>query len=299
VEPEKKFQERADALISLLVSDWRPTPRQILWAVRIGIVMGLLVAIGYPYGITLWDWAKLLIIPAAIAAGGLWFNAQQRDREQKLAAQHAQDETLQAYLDQMRQLLLDEDKPLRQSKEGDEVSTFARSLTLTSLSQLDGRRKGLLVQFLREARLIQGTEGMSGLGSGKPGWAQRRPIIGLTSDDLSNIDLSDADLNYVILGEANLSGANLRGADLSNTILFNTDLTDADLSDATVSWWGGLASCKSLKGATMPDGQKYEDWLKSKGSGKDGENSGPSQQFRTSEKADYRNFALLGFHALR
>jgi hypothetical protein len=155
VEPEKTLRERAEDLISLLVPDWRPTPRQSLWIIRIGVVLGLLFAIGYTYGVTLWDWIKLLIAPAVIAAGGLWFNAQQRD-------------------------------------------------------------------------------------------------------------LSDADLNYVILGEANLSGANLRGADLSNAILFNTDLTDADLSDATVSWWGGLNSCKSLKGATKPNGQKYEDWIMSK-----------------------------------
>jgi hypothetical protein len=33
---------------------------------------------------------------------------------------------------------------------------------------------------------------------------------------------------------------------------------------------------KSLNGATMPDGQKYEDWLKSKGRGEDGENGGLS-----------------------
>jgi len=26
----------------------------------------------------------------------------------------------------------------------------------------------------------------------------------------------------------------------------------------------------------MPNGQKYEDWLKSKGSGEEGKNSGPS-----------------------
>jgi len=32
----------------------------------------------------------------------------------------------------------------------------------------------------------------------------------------------------------------------------------------------------SLEGTTMPDGQKYEDWLKSRGRGQDGETSGPS-----------------------
>ena len=33
-----------------------------------------------------------------------------------------------------------------------------------------------------------------------------------------------------------------------------------------------LEAAKSLKGATMPNGQKYEDWLKSKDRAEDGEN---------------------------
>jgi hypothetical protein len=38
-----------------------------------------------------------------------------------------------------------------------------------------------------------------------------------------------------------------------------------------------LAECKSLKGATMPNGQQYEDWLKDReGRGEHGENTGPS-----------------------
>ncbi len=32
----------------------------------------------------------------------------------------------------------------------------------------------------------------------------------------------------------------------------------------------------SLEDATVPNGQSYEEWLKSKGRGEDGENSGPS-----------------------
>jgi uncharacterized protein YjbI with pentapeptide repeats len=59
------------------------------------------------------------------------------------------------------------------------------------------------------------------------------------------------------LSNANLSGANLKGA----------DVTEEQLDQA-----------KSLEGATMPNGQKYEEWLKDKeGRGEDGENSGPSQ----------------------
>jgi hypothetical protein len=85
----KTPRERAEALISLLVSDWRPAPRHVLWAIRIAIVVSLLVAIGYSYGITLWDWIKLLIVPAVIAGGGLWFNRQQQER------QHAHETFLQ------------------------------------------------------------------------------------------------------------------------------------------------------------------------------------------------------------
>jgi uncharacterized protein YjbI with pentapeptide repeats len=50
-------------------------------------------------------------------------------------------------------------------------------------------------------------------------------------------------------------------------------LSKANLSEATVSH-KRLRAAKSLEGATMPNGQKYEEWLKSRG--EDGENSGPS-----------------------
>jgi hypothetical protein len=34
-----------------------------------------------------------------------------------------------------------------------------------------------------------------------------------------------------------------------------------------------MRQADTFKGTTMPDGQKYEDWLKSKGCGEDGENT--------------------------
>src|SRR6266480_1718507 len=45
-----------------------------------------------PPGKNLWDWMQLLIIPIVLAVGGLWFNQIQKDREQKVAEQHAQTE---------------------------------------------------------------------------------------------------------------------------------------------------------------------------------------------------------------
>jgi len=257
----------------------KPGRRNLLLAATIAAVLltvVVLIRIGQPLQWTgfreqtLWDWLQLLLaatVTAMIAYFGQNISRQQYLGQQVAEEKRAQEEALQAYLDQIGQLLLDKDKPLRQSKEGDEVSILARARTLTALSQLDGKRKGILIRFLSEAWLIQGGPGME---SGVRGWTQHRPIIALTAADLSDADLSDADLTYALLAEATLRSANLRGADLSNTVLFNTDLTGADLLHATVTWWGGLNSCKSLEGATMPNGQKYEDWLKDREGG--GEN---------------------------
>jgi uncharacterized protein YjbI with pentapeptide repeats len=61
------------------------------------------------------------------------------------------------------------------------------------------------------------------------------------------------------LYEANLQRADLRKADLQEANLLEANVTDEQ-----------LAYTRSLQGATMPDGQEYEDWLKSKGSREDG-----------------------------
>jgi hypothetical protein len=136
---------------------------------------------------TLWDWLDLLIVPFVLAVGGYLFTrsesrraeqsaieqrnldretAEQRTKEDRwlaheraetdrqIADQRRQDETLQAYLDYIGELLLNKDMPLRQSKARDEVRTLAQARTLTILRRLDGERKGRVLQFLYEAGLI-------------------------------------------------------------------------------------------------------------------------------------------------
>ncbi len=74
------------------------------------------------------------------------------------------------------------------------------------------------------------------------------------------------------LREANLRGANLQGAILWEADLKRAFLQDANLKGAKVTV-EQLSDTLTLYGSTMPDGQKYEDWLKDKeGSGKDMEN---------------------------
>lgn len=288
-------RERAEDLVSLLVSDWRPTPRQVLWAVRIAVVLGLLVAVGYYYGITLWDWIKLLVVPAAIAAGGLWFNRQQQERALRVESQRAQDEALQAFLDQMGQMLLDEDRPLRKSKQGDEVRTLARARTLTVLARLDGARKESIIEFLYESDLIFRGRAVVDLSRADLSDADLTALY-LMSADLHGVDFSGADLSWVDLNDswlrgtylmdATLHGTFLAGADLVMADLSNADLSEAILDDANLTdefdvfdtkltgvnftnatltganvTYEQLRQAESLRGATMPNGQKYEEWL--------------------------------------
>jgi uncharacterized protein YjbI with pentapeptide repeats len=273
-------------------SRWRPTRRQLLWASGIVAVLALAVLVGYRYGITLWDWLQLLIVPAVIAGGGLWFNVQQREREQRIANERAQDEALQAYLDGVAQLLTDKEQPLHNAQPGDNLSTVARARTLTVLGSLDSDRKRSVLQFLYESGLIYKEQTLLN----EADLIERRHnIVNLEQANLQGVylrraylkyaDLSGADLRFANLigadlrGEANLIGANLfQAADLSEANLHranlsDADLSDADLSDAHLTDASGIANeeleqqAASLEGATMPDGQKYEEWLKSKDRG--------------------------------
>ena len=184
---------------------------------------------------TLWDWLQLFIVPLALAAIRLWFSAQQDSHQQKIEEkraksdrhieeQRAQDAALQAYLDQMSQLMLEGD--LLDSKQDSEVRTLARARTLTVLTRLDSRRKGSVVQFLHEASLIK----------------KERPVV-----SLSAVRLRGADLSHLDLLEANLSGANLNWADLSGVEMSGANLSDAHLNYADLT--GGA----DLSGADLSD----------------------------------------------
>lgn len=276
-------------------------------------------------GKPLWDWMQLLIVPLVLAIIGLLFQLQQAERqrtfdkqqqtledrraeaEQEVAEQRAQAAALQAYLDQMGDLLLE--KNLRESDADSEVRTLARARTLVVLETLDSDRNNRVLRFLEETGLIQsGPEGRApivslkyaALGDFKLKGRQLLRGTDLTQAGLNGANLSAAhlegtDLSGAHLGEshlrdaylrdAKLSGADLRGADLRGADLRGADLSDAegrfesgahmvgtrldgayldgaDLTNARVSEEQLLREPESLEGATMPNGKKYEEWLK-------------------------------------
>ena len=268
----------------------RLTRTQVTW-IGIGVVAGLFAAIvvfggyyfewkwtGYPKR-TPWDWMDLLIVPVVLAIGGYLFTRSENRATQAAAERRAQEEALQAYLDNMSDMLIpNKDQPsLYKARSGDSLSFVARAQTLTVLPRLDGNRKARIVQFLFESGLID----------------KDHPILDLSGADLTGADLSRAQLygtSGVNLSKADLSGANLSEAELSVVYVTNNiyqveaDLSEANLSEADLSGAnlsganprGANLSRVTLTGATMPNGQKYEDWLKSKNHEQDGKNDGSS-----------------------
>jgi uncharacterized protein YjbI with pentapeptide repeats len=294
-------------------------------------------------GKTVWDWLQLLIVPIMLSLITVAFTWQQNARQQHFESKRAQQAqkienqraeadreiqeqqnqqaTLQTYLGQMGELLLDRD--LRNASENSDVRRLARARTLVVLDSLSPDRQNRVLRFLDETELIQT----------RP--PDRPPIISLkyaslhdfelkgkqllkgtdlTQATLSGGDLAEADLEGTNLSRAHLGGADLddarlRDAKLNGAYLYDTDLSGADLSGADLSDAKGrfesgarmrganlhgtdlsranltnavvtkeqLQEAESLEGATMPDGEKYEDWLKDKESlGEDREDSGSS-----------------------
>jgi hypothetical protein len=268
-----------------------------VWIVGSSVLALALILVGYRYKITLWDWAQLLFVPAVLAAGGLWFNRQQQERQREdarqqqerelaLAERRSQDEALQAYLDQMSTMLMPtKDQPsLYKARPGDSLSSVARARTLTVLPRLDGNRRARVVQFLYESGLIARDHPVLALRGANLSEANlyRANLSGvnlyradlsaadlkganLYGADLHRGDLSAADLRRATLLAANFSGADLKGANLDGATLDEADLSGADLSNVIGLSEEQIAEAKTLEGATPPNiGYKDEDWLKSK-----------------------------------
>lgn len=168
-------------------------------------------------GKTLWDWLRLLITPVALTIGGFWFSQIQKNNELKIADDNQREATLQAYIGNMSELLLE--KKLRESQPEDEVCKVACVRTLIVLHRLDARRKGSALQFLYEANLID----------------KDKRIIDLQGADLRRTDLSETELSGADLRHANLCHANLCHASLIDGILRGANLVEANLSKADLS----------------------------------------------------------------
>ena len=181
----------------------------------------------------------LLIVPTVLALGVYWLNSSQKKTEQEIEIMRQQQATLEAYYDRMTDLLLHHN--LRIPNENDEKRSIARARTLAVLRSLDAERKGQILRFLHESRLLWGEvpgEEVHNLNSYVYGEKNNEamPIV-----NLQGADLSTAKLKEISLGLSDPRGVDMRtgpnehGTDLRFTVLRGVDLSKADLEGANLS----------------------------------------------------------------
>jgi hypothetical protein len=172
---------------------------------------------------TLWDWMGLLVVPAVLAIGAYFFSRTERMAEREaadkrakterdIARDQARDVALQSYFDRMTELMVE--RKLRESAPQDGVRVIARAKTLTTLDQLDGLRRALLLRFLYEAELIKLDD----------------PVVAMRGASLSNTILHNVDLSECDLSAVNLREAQLMIMDMEKAKLVRVDLAEANLA---------------------------------------------------------------------
>jgi len=114
----------------------------------------------------------------------------------------------------MSELLLKE--KLRTTKKK-EIRDVARTRTISIMRVLDTKRNDLVIQFLREAKLVTDKNSI------------------LNGADMEKMSLSRLNLRGVFLQKANLREAHLERAHLTGAHLENADMTAANLGLAVLN----------------------------------------------------------------
>lgn len=218
----------------------RAVPTWVLWTMLIAVFVLILLLAGYtvwrPYsgfaGKTAWHWLNLVGISSAIALVGWIVTRKQRERDEAVALEQAQDAALRAYLDQMSNLMIDQKLAEKHGEPkggaGPKVMAKARTRVAALLGLAEEESGNSSVREVAKARTIAILLGLDAE-------HKRRPLklvyeLGLIDRGDSVIELKNAGLDHANLNELTLRGANLRCVDLRATDLSGADLSSSDLS---------------------------------------------------------------------
>ncbi|MCA2641355.1 MULTISPECIES: pentapeptide repeat-containing protein [unclassified Microcystis] len=198
-----------------------------------------------------WDWLQLLIVPLILAFGAVYLNSV----SETIAKDGEQQELLKDYFSKMQTLIVETKKSkdsqpkivetkksveTTKSKDSQpnpdgapllpEFIPIAEALTFAVLDQLDGKRKGKVITYLADSKLIT-----ANIKDKDP-----KPVIDLKNANLKKIKIDNLDMNGQLIDKDTIQGVIIRGADMTNAnlekvYLTYSDLTGSDLSNATLT----------------------------------------------------------------
>lgn len=170
----------------------------------------------------LWDWLDLLLVPIFLSFSVYFLEDSRRKSEFARELENQRQTIIDNFFEQAIVILTTEAVDptcLNEMKQ-----KLLRTLVLSAVRQLDGKRKGLVLQFLYETSLILKR-------------AEEDPIVDLNGADLSNAvlaggNLAECDLRGVNFENANFTNSNLLNADIRGSKFTNSDMTGVNLTGA-------------------------------------------------------------------
>ena len=164
---------------------------------------------------TLWDWLDLMIIPIALALIGWLWGQIEKAKTMKSEDERSKNETLESFLKVMTELII-----TNNLHNGPTPQTIAisRARINIALSNLDGERKGQVLQFLYEANLIE----------------KNPPKLSLVGSNLKNILIDEIKLGESEIRGAYFNNSSIQNANLNGVHMIACDFTGANLSKTLV-----------------------------------------------------------------
>lgn len=159
---------------------------------------------------TLWDWLELLIIPLAIGVFGWFFKTSEKAKAQIIEEEKAQNSSLESCIDSITNLIINH--RLTNNPET-EIKIIAQTKISLALSNLNGTRKGQILQFLYESYLIS-----------------RNPLV-----KLQGANFKDALLDEIVLANSEINGAYFNNASIKRARLDEAILIGCDFSGVYIS----------------------------------------------------------------
>lgn len=200
---------------------------------------------------TLWDWLELLIVPILLAVGGILYTHRDKEREIRRQSEDQYQARYNKFVEQLIKILMTEDV------EDKKVLQVVHMIILSTLRDVDGKRKRLILENLQDSRLLCNRDYLLLQNADFSGVNLRG--INLAAANLSEVKFSKADLTGAVLDKALLSGTDLADSTLISAVLENAVMHEADLSRADLSrsfldgtqLQGAYMSGVDLQGATL------------------------------------------------
>ena len=166
---------------------------------------------------TIWDILELFIIPISLLLFGYYLERFQSEFNRDIAKDSQRERLLQEYYGLVSEYIYR--YKIFELTEGNKILLTLEGITQSILSNLDVKRKEILIKFLSDIGIIRRIE-------------HSEPIVRLNSIDLSDVFLPLINLKGTTIYHSKFHNGNLLGGNLSEAFLLGNEFNNSDLRQA-------------------------------------------------------------------